>query len=163
MDFRQNDWGNWCSSPSTCYLTFSRLFPVNALLSLLFSPKMFEVTKICNFFPCSFCLLGILKNQISLIWAATMQKFIKYFYFSCNSFFGTYILAFPFHGNVVLLFRENFVCLLYLFLSLKTLRTSLLSLLFILKFLLLPYFFKILSPTLSLFWWRALESLLFFT
>ena len=33
----------------------------------------------------------------------------------------------------MLLFRENFACLLYLFLSFKTLRTSLLSLLFIIK------------------------------
>ena len=30
---------------------FSLLFSENALLSLLFSPKMFEVTKNCNFFP----------------------------------------------------------------------------------------------------------------
>ena len=63
-----------------------------------------------------------------------MQKFIKYFYFSCNSFFGTFVLVFSFHAVVVLLFRENFVCLLYLFLSLKTLRTSLLSLLFMMEF-----------------------------
>ena len=59
-----------------------------------------------------------------------MQKFIKYFYFSCNSFFGTFILAFPFHGNAVLLFRESTIWLLYLFLSLKILRTSLLTLRF---------------------------------
>ena len=62
-----------------------------------------------------------------------MQKFIKNFYLSCISFIETFILVFPFHGNVVLLFRENFVCLLYLFLSLKTLRTSLLSLLFMIE------------------------------
>ena len=36
-----------------------------------------------------------------------MQKFIKYFYFSGNSFFGTLFLVFPFHGNVVLLFRKK--------------------------------------------------------
>ena len=142
---------------------FSLLFSENALLSLLFSPKMFEVTKNCNFFPRSLCSLGVSKNQINLNWAATMQKFKNYFYFSCNSFFGTFILVFLFHGNVVLLFREKFASL-YLSLSLKTLRTSLLSLLFYfswLKFLLLPYFFKILSPILSLlFWQRALESLI---
>ena len=45
-----------------------------------------------------------------------MQKFIKYFYFSCNSFFGTFILAFSFHGNAVFLFRENTVAY-YIFLS----------------------------------------------
>ena len=98
------------------------------------------------------------KNQIYLIWAATMQAY-KIFYFSWNFFFGTFILVIPFHGNVVLLFRENFVCVLYLFLSLKTLRTTLLFLLFMYE-ILLPYFFKILSSTLSqLFQWRALESL----
>ena len=36
-----------------------------------------------------------------------MQMFMKYFYFSCNSFFGTFILVFPYNGDVVLLFREN--------------------------------------------------------
>ena len=25
-----------------------------------------------------------------------MQKFIKYFYFSCNSFFGRFVLVFPY-------------------------------------------------------------------
>ena len=73
----------------------------------------------------------------------------------------TVIQLFPFHGDVVLLFRENFICLLYLFLSLTALRTSLLSLLFMFEiptFALL--FFKILSPTLFLlFRWRAFESL----
>ena len=111
---------------------FSLLFSENALLSLLFSPKMFEVTKNCNFFPRSLCSLGVSKNQINLNWAATMQKFKNYFYFSCNSFFGTFILVFLFHGNVVLLFREKFVSL-YLSLSLKTLRTSLPSLLFMIE------------------------------
>ena len=72
----------------------------------------------------------------------------------------TKMAAMPIYGNVVLLFRENFVCL-YLFLSLKTLSTSLLSLLFMIE-ILLPYYFKILSPTLFLlFRWRALESLIF--
>ena len=84
-----------------------------------------------------------------------MQKFIKYFYFSCNSFFGTFILVFPFYGNVVLLYRENFVCLLYFFFkSENTLNMFLLSLLFmteIITFALLfqtfePYFF----PTFSM-------------
>ena len=56
--------------------------------ALLFSPKMFEVTKNCNFFP---RLLEGCKNWINLIWAVRMQKFMKYFYFSCNSFFGTFI------------------------------------------------------------------------
>ena len=83
---------------------FSLLFSENALLSLLFSPKMFEVTKNCNFFPRS---LEVCKNWINIIWAVTMQKFMKYFYFSCNSFFGTFILVFPYHGDIVLLFREN--------------------------------------------------------
>ena len=32
------------------------------------------------------------------------EKFIKCFYFNWNSFFGTFILIFPFHGNIVLLF-----------------------------------------------------------
>ena len=36
-----------------------------------------------------------------------MQKFMKYFYFSCKSFFGTFIWVFPYHGDVVLLFSEN--------------------------------------------------------
>ena len=36
-----------------------------------------------------------------------MEKFMKYFYFSCNSFFGTFILVLPYHGDIVLLFREN--------------------------------------------------------
>ena len=75
-----------------------------------------------------------------------MQKFIKHFYFSCNSFSGPFILVFPFHGNTVLLFRENFVCLLYRFLNLKTLRMSLLFKIEIPAFVLLfqnfePYFF----------------------
>ena len=83
---------------------FSLLFFWNALLSLLLSPKMFEVTKNCNFFP---RLLEVCKTWINLIWAVTMQMFMKYFYFSCNSFFGTIILVFPYHGDVVLLFREN--------------------------------------------------------
>ena len=65
---------------------------------------MFEVTKNCNFFPRS---LEFCKNWINLIWAVMMQKFMKYFYFSCNSFFGTFILVFPYHGDIVLLFREN--------------------------------------------------------
>ena len=36
-----------------------------------------------------------------------MQMFMKYFYFNCNSFFGTFILVFPYHGDVVLLLREK--------------------------------------------------------
>ena len=83
---------------------FSLLFSENALLSLLFSPKMFEVTKNCNFFPCS---LEVCKNWINLIRAVTIQKFMKYFCFNCNSFFGTFILVFPYHGDILLLFREN--------------------------------------------------------
>ena len=43
-----------------------------------------------------------------------MQKFMKNFYFSCNSFFGTFILVFPYYGNKVLLFREN-CCLILSF------------------------------------------------
>ena len=87
-----------------CVPTFPYFFSENALLSLLFSPKMFEVTKNCNFFPRS---LEVCKNWINLIRAVTMEKFMKYFYFSCNSFFGTFILVFPYHGDIVLLFREN--------------------------------------------------------
>ena len=74
-----------------------------------------------------------------------MQKFIKYFYFSCNSFFEMFILVFPFHGNIVLLFRENFGSL-YLFQSLKTLRTSLLSLLFMVEIPTFALFFQNLEP-----------------
>ena len=37
---------------------------------------------------------------------------MKYFYFNCNSFFGTFILVFPYHGDVVLLFRENWFLIL---------------------------------------------------
>ena len=83
---------------------FSLLFSENALLSLLFSPKMFEVTKNCNCFLRSH---EVCKNLVNLIRAVMMQKFMKYFYFTCNSFFGTFILVFPYHGDVVLLFREN--------------------------------------------------------
>ena len=36
-----------------------------------------------------------------------MQKFIKYFHFRCNFLFVTFILVFPFHGNVVLLVRKT--------------------------------------------------------
>ena len=43
---------------------FSLFFSEKALLSLLFSPKMFEVTKNCNFFPHS---LKVCKNWINLI------------------------------------------------------------------------------------------------
>ena len=145
------------------------LFPTFFLcsyFSLLFFLKMpyypyFLVKNVWSdrklYFFSSLRLLGVCKNQINLIWAAMMQNFIKYFFSSYNSFFGTLILVFPSHCNVVLLFSENFVCFLCLFLSLKTLRTSLLSLLFMIK---IPTFFKILSPTLSLlFPWRALKSL----
>ena len=76
-----------------------------------------------------------------------LQKLIKYyFYFSCNSFFGTFILVFPFHGNVVLFFRETFVCLLYLFLSMKTLRKSPLSLLFMIEIPTFALFFQNFEP-----------------
>ena len=123
----------WCSY-------FSLLFSENALLSLLFSPKMFEVIKkIVLLFPRS---LGV---EIYLIWAATMQVY-KIFHFIWKSFFGTFILAFPFHGNVVLLFRESFVCLLYLFLSLKTLSTTLLSLLFMFEIPIFALLFQIFEP-----------------
>ena len=66
-----------------------------------------------------------------------MHKFIKYFYFHCNSFFGTFILVFCFHGNV-LLFKET---LFAYYKHSETLRTSLLSLLFIIEI-----------PTFSKFW-----------
>ena len=63
-----------------CARTFRYFFSENALLSLLF---LFEVTKIVIFS----LLAHSCKNHINLICGATMQKFIKYFYFSCNSFF----------------------------------------------------------------------------
>ena len=125
------------------YSYFSLLFFVLLLFPLFFLKMLYypyflvknvwSDRKLFFFFPRSLRLLGVRKNQINLIWAAMMQKFIKYFFFSCNSFFGTLILVFLSHCNVVLLFRENFVCFLCLFLSLKTLRTSLLSLLFMIK------------------------------
>ena len=45
---------------------------------------MFVWPKVVYFFP---RLHGNCKYQINLIWAAAMQKFIKYFYFSCTLFF----------------------------------------------------------------------------
>ena len=79
-----------------------------------------------------------------------MLKFMKYFYFSCNSFFGTFILAFPFLSNAVLLFREN-----------KHSELALLSLLFMIE---IPTFALHFSKFLALlycylFRWMALESL----
>ena len=105
--------------------------------------KCLKWPKIVIFFLTRFAHSAFLK--IRSTWA-TMQKFIKYFTFSCNSFFGTFILVFPFHGNVVLLFRENFVCLLYLFLSLRTLRTSLLSVLFMIEFPTFALLFQNIEP-----------------
>ena len=64
-----------------CY--FFLLFSENALLSLLFSPKMFEVTKNNNFF---LHLLGVGKNQIN---SSHVAELYKIFLLSCNSFFGT--------------------------------------------------------------------------
>ena len=135
----------------------SLLFSENALLFLLFSPNMFGVIKNCIFIS---SLARSCKSQIYLILAATMQVY-KIFYFSWNSFFGTFILAFPFHGNVALLFRESFVCFLYLFFQVwKHSVQPYYSYVSCLKFLFLPYFFKFLCPTLSLlFQWRIIESL----
>ena len=87
-------------------------------------------------------LLEVCKNQINSFWAAAMQKFIKYFYFSCISFFGTFSLAFPFHGNAVFLFREDTVAYYIFFYVWKQ---SLLSLIEMPTFALLfqnfkPYF-----------------------
>ena len=142
-----------------CAPTF---FSKSTLLSLLFSPKMFEVTKNCKFFPRS---LWFCKRSDQLILSSNDAKVYKIFFTSVlNLYFG-----FSF-GNVVLLFSENFVCLLYLFSVWKHSERPydpcfswlkfLLLAYFWLKFLLLAYFFKILSPILSLlFWWRALESL----
>ena len=87
-----------------------------------------------------------------------MQIFIKYFHSSCNSFFGTFILAFPFHSNAVLLIRENTVCFIYIFLDWKKKKKKKKKNIstittfhdWKLKFLLLSYFFKFLSPTFSL-------------
>ena len=70
-----------------------------------------------------------------------MQKFINYFYLVVT-FFGTFILVFPFHVIVVLLFREYYVCLLYLFLSLTTLSKSLLSLLSMIEILTFALLFQ---------------------
>ena len=90
---------------------FSLLFSENALLSLLFSPQIFELTKHCNFFPLS---LEVCKNWINLIWAVTMQKFMKYFYFSCNSFLNIYFgIYFSWWCSVYC--SEKAVFLLYLF------------------------------------------------
>ena len=102
------------------------LFSENALLSLLFSPKMFEVTKNCNFFPCLVCSLGVGKIQINLIYAAVMQKIIKYSYFSFNSFYED---LFWYFLSMVILFccsEKNLFAyyIVYLFLSPKTLKTS---------------------------------------
>ena len=36
-----------------------------------------------------------------------MQMFMKYFTSVVTPFFGTFILVFPYHGDVVLLFRES--------------------------------------------------------
>ena len=93
---------------------------------------MFEVTKIVIF-----CLTHFAHSEFKKLGQLNLSRhnakvFLKYFYFSSNSLFGIFILVFPFHGNVVS-FRENFVCLLHLFLSLKTHRTSLLSLLFMIE------------------------------
>ena len=132
---------------------FSLLFTENALLSQLFSPKMFELTKNCNFFS---RLLEVCKNWINLILAVMLQMFMKYFYFSCNSFFGTFILVFPYHGDVVLLFRETCFLISSFSKSENTQNIPTIPTFHDLN----SYIFKILSPTLSLFFhWRALESL----
>ena len=44
-----------------CAPSFPYFFSENALLSLLFSPKMFEVTENCNFFHVVFALSQFLK------------------------------------------------------------------------------------------------------
>ena len=123
-----SDWPCFSYFPTLlCTPYFSKFVFENALLFLLFSPKMFEVTKIIIFFHARCTHWEFVKNSNQPNLSSCMQKFIKYFYVGCNSFFGTFTLAFPFHGNGMLLFRENTVCLLYLFLSLKTRRMSLLS------------------------------------
>ena len=53
---------------------FSLFFSENALLSLLFSPKIFEVTKNCNFFPHS-----VSENQINLNLSSCDAKVFKIF------------------------------------------------------------------------------------
>ena len=89
-----------------------------------------------------------------------MQMFMKYFYFSCNSVFGTFILVFPYHGDVVLLFRENCFLILSFSKSENTQNISTIPTFHDLNSYFCPTFSK-LSPTLSLFFhWRALESLL---
>ena len=126
---------------------FSLLFSENALLSLLFSPKMLEVTENCIYFPCLLCLLGVCKNLINLIWAATMQKFINIITSTVTPFLEHWFWYFlSIVINVVLLFRENFVSFLCLFLSLKTLRTSLLSLLFMIEIPTFALLFQNLEP-----------------
>ena len=85
-----------------------------------------------------------------------MQKFMKYFYFIYNSCFGTFILVFPYHGDIVLLFRENRFLILSFSKSENTQSIPTIPTFHDLN----SYFFKILSPTLSLpFHWWALESL----
>ena len=114
-------WGIYCrlstfpTIPSFPYFYFVLLLFPTFFLKMPYYPY-FLIQKCLNwpkiiFFPHSLGSLIVSKNQINLIWAATLQKFIKYFYFSCKiSFFGTFILVFPFRGSAVLLFRENFVC-----------------------------------------------------
>ena len=58
-----------------------------------------------------------------------MQNFINIFTSVVNSFFGTFILVFPFHGIKCSVIVQRKVYLLIISLSLKTLRMSLLSLL----------------------------------
>ena len=135
---RKNLQGRLSSGSYFSLLFLCSYFSLFFILKMPYYPyflvqKMYEVTKNCNFFPHSLRSLRRYKNQINLIWVAKMQKFIKYFHFSCNSFFCSFILVFPFHSNAVLLFRENFVCLVYFFLSLKTFRSPLLSLLFMIQ------------------------------
>ena len=101
----------------------------------------FEVIKHCIFFLSLASLAPSLSKSDQLYLSSHNAKAYKIFYFSCNSFSGTFILVFPFHGDVVLMFRENFVCVWYLFLSLKHSKHPYFPNFSWLKFLLLPYVF----------------------
>ena len=77
-----------------------------------------------------------------------------------SPFFGTFILVFHYHGDVVLLFRENCFLILSFSKSENTQNIPTTPTFYDLNSYFCPTFLKILSPTLSLlFHWRALESL----
>ena len=66
-----------------CVPTFPYFFLKMHYYPYFLVQKCLKWPKTVIFFPSS---LKVCKNWINLIWAVTMQKFMKYFYFSCNSF-----------------------------------------------------------------------------